>query len=152
MNRNGNYGRKQKLKIPVYVAEFIDKLKYKGDGLMSILQKFVEIYECFYGCTPDDQKEYRNCTIASWVHKFTDKNMEYDNLVMVVSDIYRNGYEVEDANKEFVIYDNNEEEFLDINFDLTYFERAMRFKTKESAKKFIMNNYEIQEIYVDERE
>lgn len=142
----------QKVKIPVYVAEFLNKYRDKGFGLVEILSKLVEIHEYFYGYTPDDKKEHCNVMIASWVDKFKDENTTYDNLVVIMSDIYKNGYEVEYAEKEFVVYDKNEYHFVGINFELTCLERAMRFKTKESAKKFIMNNYEIQEIYVDERE
>ena len=145
-----NMSEVQKVKIPVYVAEFLNKYRDKGFGLVEILSKLIEIHEYFYGCTPDNQKEHCNVMIASWVEKFKDENITYDSLVMIVSDIYRNGYDIEYLDKKFVIYDKNEDKFVDVNFDLTILERAMSFKTKESAKKFIMNNYEIQEIYEDE--
>lgn len=140
----------QKVKIPVYVAEFLNKYRDKGFGLVEILSNLIEIHEYFYGCNPDNQKEHFNFMIASWVEKFKGENVTYDNLVMIISDIYKNGYEVEYVEKEFVVYDKSEDKFLDVNFDLTHLERAMSFKTKESAKKFIMNNYEIQEFYADE--
>lgn len=140
----------QKVKIPVYVAEFLNKYRDKVFGLVEILSKLVEIHEYFYGCNPDNQKKHCNFMIASWVEKFKDKNITYDSLVMVMSDIYRNGYEIEYLDKKFVVYDKNEDKFLDVNFDLTHLERAMSFKTKESAKKFILENYEIREVYVDE--
>ena len=52
--------------------------------------------------------------------------------------------------KMLVIYDTNEDEYLDKYFTLVSMKEAVQFKTKEDAIKFIIGNYEILEIYADE--
>lgn len=136
----------QKVKIPVYVSEFLDKFKNKGVGLIALLQELTEIHTYYYNGFPSSHEDYRKVMVASWVEKVKgDKT--YDGLAMIVLDAYKNGYEAEYVNREFVIYDKSEDEFLDKYFTLSPMAEAMRFNTKEEAKKFILNNYEIQEIY-----
>ena len=43
--------------------------------------------------------------------------------------------------KMLVIYDTNEDEYLDKYFTLVSMKEAVQFKTKEDAIKFIIGNY-----------
>ena len=71
---------------------------------------------------------------------------------MLISDIHRNGYESVEVKKKFVVYDLDNDEFLDKDGDFVPISDTVKFKTKEDAVKFILKNYEIVEIYEDEDE
>lgn len=138
---------KQKVKVPVYVAEFLEDEKYCGYGLIKVMNELVETHATFYRGSAYDKEDYVKIQVASWVENVKGDGGTYDGLFVVMSDIHQNGYEVEYVEKEFIVYDKVAEEFVNEDFEFSDFEEAIRFKTKEEAKKFIINNYEIQEIY-----
>lgn len=142
-----NMGNKQKVKIPVYVAEFLEDEKYCGYGLIKVMNELVETHATFYKGSAYDKEDYVKIQVASWVENVKGNDGTYDGLFVIMSDIHKNGYEAEYVEKQFVVYDKVAEEFVDKNFEFSTFDEAIRFKTKEEAKKFIINNYEIQEIY-----
>lgn len=140
----------QKVKIPVYVAKFLDKAYSVGLSLYAIMEDLIEIYADFRNVNDyNGEEEYLNIHIASWVNKVIG-NGDYNNLFLLLSDIHRNGYESFEPNKILVIYDINEGEYLDKYFTLVSAREAMQFKTKEDAVKFILKNYEIRETYGSE--
>lgn len=142
-------GNKQAVKVPVYVAEFFDDKETRILNLYQVMDLLLEIRDNYYNCNTYDE-DYRNKSIASWVEKVVGKDAKHDNLFLLLADISRNGYESVEQHKEIVVYDINEDEYLDKYFTLAPIQEAMRFKTKEDAVKFVLENYEFKEIYADE--
>ena len=140
----------QKVKIPVYVAEFFDDKETRILNLYQVMDLLLEIRDNYYNCNAYDEEDYRKKSIASWVEKVVGKDAKHDNLFLLLADISRNGYESVEQHKEIVVYDINEDEYLDKYFTLVPMQEAMRFKTKEDAVKFVLENYEFKEIYEDE--
>lgn len=141
---------KQAVKVPSYVAKFLDKAYSVNLSLYAIMEDLIEIYADFRNVNDyNGEEEYLNMHTASWVSKVIGDG-DYNNLFLLISDIHRNGYESFEPNKMLVIYDTNEDEYLDKYFTLVSMEEAIQFKTKEDAVKFILENYEIREVYVDE--
>lgn len=141
---------KQAVKVPVYVAKFLDKAYSVNLSLYAIMEDLIEIYADFRNVNDyNGEEEYLNMHTASWVSKVIGDG-GYNNLFLLLSDIHRSGYESFEPSKMLVVYDTNEDEYLDKYFTLVSMKEAIQFKTKEDAVKFILENYEIREVYVDE--
>lgn len=138
----------KKVKVPVYVGDFLDDIKSKGVNLIGIINELVDIYDYYYNSDAYYEESYRQVMIASWVEKVIKGDDSYDNLFLLLSEIHKNGYEKEESEKVFVVYDNNEEEFKNKYFDCSSIEDCVKFKTKEEAIEFIIQNIEVKEIYV----
>ena len=141
---------KQKVKIPVYVAEFLDDVYNHRYGILEIMNRLLEIHEEYFNAEVYNEIDYRYVKIASWVEKAKDSDGTHNNLFLLLSDIHRNGYEPVEGKKKFVVYDVDNDYFLDKDSDFVSMIDAVQFKTKEDAVKFIIGNYEILEIYEDE--
>ena len=141
---------KQVVKVPVYVAKFLDKAYSVNLSLYAIMEDLIEIYADFRNVNDyNGEEEYLNMHTALWVSKVISDG-DYNNLFLLLSDIHRNGYESFEPSKMLVIYDTNEDEYLDKYFTLVSMKEAVQFKNKEDAIKFILDNYVIREIYADE--
>lgn len=139
---------KQKVKIPVYVSDFLDEIKSKGVNLIGIIYELIDIHEDYYDSNVYYEDAYRKSMIASWVEKVIKGDDSYDNLFLLLSEIHKNGYEKEESEKLFVVYDNNEEEFKNEDFGCSSIEDSIKFKTREQAIEFILKYIEVKEIYV----
>ena len=138
----------KKVKVPVYVAEFLDNIKITGVNLIGIISELTDIYEYYYNCNAYYEDSYRQVMIADWVEKVIKGDDSYDNLFLLLSEIHKNGYEKEESEKVFVVYDNDEEEFKDEDFGCSSIENSIKFKTKEEAIEFILKHIEVKEIYL----
>lgn len=143
-------GNKQVVKVPPYVAKFLDDVYNHCYGILEIMNRLLEIHKEYFNEEVYNETDYRYVKTASWVEKIKDSNGTYDSLFLLLSDIHRNGYEPVEVNKKFVVYDVDNDEFLDKDGDFVPMNDAVQFKTKEDAVKFIVENYEIVEIYEDE--
>lgn len=141
---------KQKVKIPVYVAEFLDDVQHRCYGILEVMNRLLEINEEYLNEEVYNETDYLYVKVASWVEKVKGNDGTNDNLFLLLSDIHRNGYESVEVKKKFVVYDLDNDEFLDKDGDFVPISDTVKFKTKEDAVKFILKNYEIVEIYEDE--
>lgn len=141
---------KQKVKIPVYVAEFLDDVQHRYYGILEVMNRLLEINEEYLNEEVYNETDYLYVKVASWVEKVKGNDGTNDNLFLLLSDIHRNGYESVEVKKKFVVYDLDNDEFLDKDGDFVPISDTVKFKTKEDAVKFILKNYEIVEIYEDE--
>lgn len=141
---------KQPVKVPSYVAKFLDDVRNHCYGMLEILNRLLEIHEEYLNEEVYNQTDYLYVKVASWVEKFKGNDGTYDDLFLLLSDIHRNGYEPVEVKKKFVVYDVDNDYFLDKDSDFVSMIDAVQFKTKEDAIKFIIGNYEILEIYADE--
>lgn len=139
---------KQAVKVPVYVAEFLDNIKSTGTNLIGIIDELIDIHEYYYNSNAYYEDTYRQIMIASWVEKVIKGDDSYDNLFLLLSEIHKNGYEKEESEKAFVVYDNTEEEFKYEDFGCSSVENCVKFKTKEEAIEFILKYIEVKEIYL----
>lgn len=143
-------GNKQTVKVPVYVDKFLDDVYNHRYGILEIMNRLLEIHEEYFNAEVYNETDYRYVKIASWVEKVKGNDGTNDNLFLLLSDIHRNGYESVEVKKKFVVYDLDNDEFLDKDGDFVPISDTVKFKTKEDAVKFILKNYEIVEIYEDE--
>lgn len=141
---------KQAVKVPSYVAKFLDDVYNHRYGILEIMNRLLEIHEEYFNAEVYNETDYRYVKIASWIEKFKDSDDTHNNLFLLLSDIHRNGYEPVEGKKKFVVYDVDNDYFLDKDSDFVSMIDAVQFKTKEDAVKFIIGNYEILEIYADE--
>lgn len=141
---------KQKVKIPVYVAEFLDDAQHRCYGILEVMNRLLEINEEYLNEEVYNETDYLYVKVASWVEKVKGNDGTNDNLFLLLSDIHKNGYESVEVKKKFVVYDLDNDEFLDKDGDFVPISDTVKFKTKEDAVKFILKNYEIVEIYEDE--
>lgn len=141
---------KQKVKIPVYVAEFLDDVQHRCYGILEVMNRLLEINEEYLNEEVYNETDYLYVKVASWVEKVKGNDGTNDNLFLLLSDIHRNGYESVEVKKKFVVYYLDNDEFLDKDGDFVPISDTVKFKTKEDAVKFILQNYEIVEIYGDE--
>lgn len=141
---------KQKVKIPVYVAEFLDDVQHRCYGILEVMNRLLEINEEYLNEEVYNETDYLYVKVASWVEKVKGNDGTNDNLFLLLSDIHKNGYESVEIKKKFVVYDLDNDEFLDKDGDFVPISDTVKFKTKEDAVKFILKNYEIVEIYEDE--
>ena len=123
------------------IAEFLDDVQHRCHGILEVMNRLLEINEEYFNAEVYNEVDYRYVKIASWVEKVKDSDGTHDNLFLLLSDIHRNGYEPVEVNKKFVVYDVDNDEFLDKDGD---------FVPMNDAVKFIVENYEIREVYVDE--
>ena len=141
---------KQKVKVPVYVAEFLDDVRHRCYGILEIMNRLLEVNEEYLNEDAYNETDYLYTKVASWVEKVKGSDGTNNNLFLLLSNIHRNGYEAVEVNKKFIVYDLDNDEFLDKDCDFVAISDAIQFKTKEDAVKFILKNYEIVEIYKDE--
>lgn len=141
---------KQKVKIPVYVAEFLDDVQHRCYGILEVMNRLLEINEEYLNEEVYNETDYLYVKVASWVEKVKGNDGTNDNLFLLLSDIHRNGCESVEVKKKFVVYDLDNDEFLDKDGDFVPISDTVKFKTKEDAVKFILKNYEIVEVYEDE--
>lgn len=140
----------QKVKIPVYVAEFLNDVQHRCYGILEVMNRLLEINEEYLNEESYNEADYLYVKVASWVEKVKGNDGTNDNLFLLLADIHRNGYESVEVKKKFVVYDLDNDEFLDKDGDFVPISDTVKFKTKEDAVKFILKNYEIVEIYEDE--
>lgn len=138
----------KRVKVPVYVSDFLDEFKSKGVNLISIIDELVDIHEYYYNSNVYYEDTYRKAMIADWVEKVIKGDDSYDNLFLLLSEIHKNGYEKEESERVFVVYDNTEEEFKDEDFGCSSIDDSIKFRTKEKAIEFILKYIEVKEIYV----
>ena len=141
---------KQPVKVPSYVAKFLDDVHHHCYGMLEILNRLLEIHEEYLNEEVYNQEDYLYVKVSSWVEKVKGNDGTHDDLFLLLSDIHRNGYEPVEVKKKFVVYDVDNDYFLDKDSDFVSMIDAVQFKTKEDAIKFIIGNYEILEIYSDE--
>lgn len=57
----------KKVKVPVYVAEFLDDIKSTGTNLIGIINELIDIYDYYHNSEVYYEDSYRKVMIASWV-------------------------------------------------------------------------------------
>lgn len=93
---------KQAVKVPSYVAKFLDDVYNHRYGILEIMNRLLEIHEEYFNTEVYNETDYRYVKIASWVEKFKDSDDTHNNLFLLLSDIHRNGYEPVEGKKSLL--------------------------------------------------
>lgn len=147
--------KEQKLQVPAYIKDFLDKQDSLHHGFHEVFNDFVNIHMEWHDRCAYDEEEYANVLTALWVQKLMNGRESYNNLFLFLADVYKYGYEAKTTDKQFVVLSCSGTEYfdtvyLDKDFDEVDIVDAIKFNTKEEAEAFIVKQYTIQEVYADE--
>lgn len=142
--------KEQKLQVPAYVKDFLDKQNTLHQGLHEVFNKLQNIHMEWHDRCAYDEEEYADVLTALWVQKLMNGSGSYNNLFLFLADVYKYGYETKPTNKKFVVTSLLGTEFMDKDFDEVDIIDAMKFDTKEEAEAFVIKQYGITEVYADE--
>lgn len=142
--------KEQKLQVPAYIKDFLDKQDALHHGLSDVLAELKNIHMEWHDRCAYDEEEYALALTALWVQKLMNGSGSYNNLFLFLADVYKYGYEAKPTNKKFVVTSLFGTEYLDKDFDEVDIIDAMKFDTKEEAEAFIIKQYGITEVYADE--
>lgn len=146
--------KEQKLQVPAYIKDFLDKQDSLHHGLSEVFNTLQNIHmEWHDRCAYDE--EYADVLTALWVQKLMNGSGSYNNLFLFLADVYKYGYEAKTTDKQFVVLAHTgteyfDTEYLDKDFDEVDIVDAIKFNTKEEAEAFIVKQYTIKEVYADE--
>lgn len=142
--------KEQKLQVPAYVKDFLDKQDSLHHGLSEVFNTLQNIHMEWHDRCAYDEEEYADVLTALWVQKLMNGSGSYNNLFLFLADVYKYGYESKTTDKQFVVLSFSDTEYLDENFDEVDIRDAIKFNTKEEAEAFIVKQYTIKEVYADE--
>lgn len=147
--------KEQKLQVPAYVKDFLDKQNTLHQGLHEVFNKLQNIHMEWHDRCAYDEEEYADVLTALWVQKLMNGSGSYNNLFLFLADVYKYGYESKTTDKQFVVLAHTgteyfDTEYLDKDFDEVDIVDAIKFNTKEEAEAFIVKQYTIKEVYTDE--
>lgn len=147
--------KEQKLQVPAYVKDFLDKQNTLNQGLHEVFNKLQNIHMEWHDRCAYDEEEYADVLTALWVQKLMNGSGSYNNLFLFLADVYKYGYESKTTDKQFVVLAHTgteyfDTEYLDKDFDEVDIVDAIKFNTKEEAEAFIVKQYTIKEVYNDE--
>lgn len=142
--------KEQKLQVPAYIKDFLDKKDALHQGLHEVFNKLQNIHMEWHDRCAYDEEEYADVLTALWVQKLINSPSSYNNLFLFLADVYKYGYESKAPNKKFVVTSLFGTEYLDKDGYEVDIIDAMKFDTKEEAEAFIIKQYGIKEVYADE--
>lgn len=142
--------KEQKLQVPAYIKDFLDKQDSLHHGLSEVFNTLQNIHMEWHDRCAYDEEEYADVLTALWVQKLMNGSGSYNNLFLFLADVYKYGYEAKITDKQFVVTSLLGTEFMDKDFDEVDIIDAMKFDTKEEAEAFIIKQYGIIEVYADE--
>ena len=147
--------KEQKLQVPAYVKDFLDKQNTLHQGLHEVFNKLQNIHMEWHDRCAYDEEEYADVLTALWVQKLMNGSGSYNNLFLFLADVYKYGYESKTTDKQFIVLAHTgteyfDTEYLDKDFDEVDIVDAIKFNTKEEAEAFIVKQYTIKEVYADE--
>lgn len=147
--------KEQKLQVPAYIKDFLDKQDSLHHGLSEVFNTLQNIHMEWHDRYAYDEEEYADVLTALWVQKLMNGSGSYNNLFLFLADVYKYGYESKTIDKQFVVLSFSgteyfDTEYLDKDFDEVDIVDAIKFNTKEEAEAFIVKHYTIKEVYADE--
>lgn len=142
--------KEQKLQVPAYVKDFLDKQNTLHQGLHEVFNKLQNIHMEWHDRCAYDEEEYADVLTALWVQKLMNGSGSYNNLFLFLADVYKYGYEAKPTNKKFVVTSLLGTEYLDKDGYEVDIIDAIKFDTKEEAEAFVIKKYGITEVYADE--
>lgn len=147
--------KEQKLQVPAYIKDFLDKQDALHHGLSEVLAELKNIHMEWHDRCAYDEEEYALVLTALWVQKLMNSSGSYNNLFLFLADVYKYGYESKTTDKQFVVLTHTgteyfDTEYLDKDFDEVDIRDAIKFDTKAEAEAFIVKQYTIKEVYADE--
>ena len=142
--------KEQKLQVPAYVKDFLDKQNTLHQGLHEVFNKLQNIHMEWHDRCAYDEEEYADVLTALWVQKLMNGSGSYNNLFLFLADVYKYGYESKTTDNQFVVLAHTGTEYFDKDFDEVDIVDAIKFNTKEEAEAFIVKQYTIKEVYTDE--
>lgn len=131
----------KKVKVPVYVADWFEIVKVYS--LSDIYNTICDNMDSSLRSSAYNMSEYNMSLILHWVD-----NLQEDLMVTLVN-MKQFGYNVEDRDKKFIIYDYYEDMYIEPNDDISEnIHSALVFDTKKDIEKYLRDRYRAVEIYV----
>lgn len=127
--------------VPQYVAEWFEKAKEYS--ISDIYELICEDLDSSLRSSAYNMSEYNMSLILHWVD-----NLQEDLMVTLVN-MKQFGYNVEDRDKKFIIYDYYEDMYIEQNDDISEnIHSAQVFDSKKDIEKYLRDRYRAVEIYV----
>lgn len=127
--------------VPAYVADWFEIVKVYS--LSDIYNTICDNMDSSLRSSAYNMPEYNMSLILHWVD-----NLQEDLMVTLVN-MKQFGYNVEDRDKKFIIYDYYEDMYIEPNDDISEnIHSALVFDTKKDIEKYLRDRYRAVEIYV----
>lgn len=127
--------------VPAYVADWFEIVKVYS--LSDIYNTICDDMDSSLRSSAYNISQYNMSLILHWVD-----NLEEDLMVTLVN-MKQFGYNVEDSDKKFIIYDYYEDMYIEPNDDISdNMHSAKVFDTKKDIDKYLRKRYRAVEIYV----
>lgn len=127
--------------VPAYVADWFEIVKVYS--LSDIYNTICDDMDSSLRSSAYNISQYNMSLILHWVD-----NLEEDLMVTLVN-MKQFGYNVEDIDKKFIIYDYYEDMYIEPNDDISdNMHFAKVFDTKKDIDKYLRERYRAVEIYV----
>lgn len=127
--------------VPAYVADWFEIVKVYS--LSDIYNTICDDMDSSLRSSAYNISQYNMSLILHWVD-----NLEEDLMVTLVN-MKQFGYNVEDKEKKFIIYDYYEDMYIEQNDDISdNIHSAQVFDTKKDIEKYLRDRYRAVEIYV----
>lgn len=127
--------------VPAYVADWFEIVKVYS--LSDIYNTICDNMDSSLRSSAYNMSEYNMSLILHWVD-----NLQEDLMVTLVN-MKQFGYNVEDRDKKFIIYDFYEDMYIEPNDDISEnIHSALVFDTKKDIEKYLRDRYRGVEIYV----
>lgn len=127
--------------VPAYVADWFEIVKVYS--LSDIYNTICDNMDSSLRSSAYNMSEYNMSLILHWVD-----NLQEDLMVTLVN-MKQFGYNVEDRDKKFIIYDYYEDMYIEPNDDISEnIHSALVFDTKKDIEKYLRDRYRAVEIYV----
>ena len=127
--------------VPAYVADWFEIVKVYS--LSDIYNTICDDMDSSLRSSAYNISQYNMSLILHWVD-----NLEEDLMVTLVN-MKQFGYNVEDKEKKFIIYDYYEDMYIEPNDDISdNMHSAKVFDTEKDIDKYLRERYRAVEIYV----
>jgi hypothetical protein len=127
--------------VPAYVADWFEIVKVYS--LSDIYNTICDDMGSSLRSSAYNISQYNMSLILHWVD-----NLEEDLMVTLVN-MKQFGYNVEDRDKKFIIYDYYEDMYIEPNDDISdNIHSAQVFDSKKDIEKYLRDRYRAVEIYV----
>lgn len=127
--------------VPAYVADWFEIVKVYS--LSDIYNTICDDMDSSLRSSAYNISQYNMSLILHWAD-----NLEEDLMVTLVN-MKQFGYNVEDSDKKFIIYDYYEDMYIEPNDDISdNMHSAKVFDTKKDIDKYLRERYRAVEIYV----
>jgi hypothetical protein len=126
--------------VPAYIADWFEVAKVYG--ISDMYNLICEDLDSSLRVSAYNMSEYNMSLILHWVD-----NLEEDLMVTLVN-MKQFGYNVEDKEKKFIIYDYYEDMYIESNDDISEnMHSAKLFDTEKDIEKYLRDRYKAVEIY-----